>query len=65
MAKAALPLMQGRNAPVLTLTYLGAERVVPNYNTMAWLRPRSKPACATWPPFWARAASALTVSRPA
>ena len=34
MAKAALPLMQGRNASVLTLTYLGAERVVPNYNTM-------------------------------
>ena len=30
MAKAALPLMQGRNASVLTLTYLGAERVVPN-----------------------------------
>ncbi|KAG1081581.1 hypothetical protein G6F40_015435 [Rhizopus arrhizus] len=34
MAKAALPLMEGRNASVLTLTYLGAERVVPNYNTM-------------------------------
>ena len=30
MAKAALPLMRGRNASVLTLTYLGAERVVPN-----------------------------------
>lgn len=34
MAKAALPLMGGRSASVLTLTYLGAERVVPNYNTM-------------------------------
>ncbi|MFC4278769.1 enoyl-ACP reductase FabI [Achromobacter aloeverae] len=34
MAKAALPLMKGRNGSVLTLTYLGAERVVPNYNTM-------------------------------
>ena len=34
MAKAALPLMDGRNGSVLTLTYLGAERVVPNYNTM-------------------------------
>ena len=34
LAKAALPLMQGRNASLLTLTYLGAERVVPNYNTM-------------------------------
>ena len=34
MAKAALPMMQGRNAALLTLSYLGAERVVPNYNTM-------------------------------
>jgi enoyl-[acyl-carrier protein] reductase I len=34
LAKAALPLMQGRKASLLTLTYLGAERVVPNYNTM-------------------------------
>jgi enoyl-[acyl-carrier protein] reductase I len=34
LAKAALPLMQGRRAALLTLTYLGAERVVPNYNTM-------------------------------
>jgi enoyl-[acyl-carrier protein] reductase I len=34
MAKAALPLMQDQNGSVLTLTYLGAERVVPNYNTM-------------------------------
>src|SRR3954454_16184369 len=34
LAKAALPMMQGRNASLLTLTYLGAVRVVPNYNTM-------------------------------
>lgn len=34
LAKAALPLMQGRHGSLLTLTYLGAERVVPNYNTM-------------------------------
>jgi enoyl-[acyl-carrier protein] reductase I len=34
LAKAALPLMQGRKAALLTLSYLGAERVVPNYNTM-------------------------------
>jgi enoyl-[acyl-carrier protein] reductase I len=34
LAKAALPLMQGRKAALLTLTYLGAERVVPHYNTM-------------------------------
>jgi enoyl-[acyl-carrier protein] reductase I len=34
LAKAALPMMQGRPAALLTLTYLGAERVVPHYNTM-------------------------------
>lgn len=34
MTKAALPLLQGRNSSVLTLTYLGAERVIPHYNTM-------------------------------
>lgn len=34
LTKAALPLMKGRNGSVLTLTYLGAEKVVPNYNTM-------------------------------
>jgi enoyl-[acyl-carrier protein] reductase I len=34
LAKAGLPLMQGRNSALVTLTYLGAERVVPNYNTM-------------------------------
>jgi enoyl-[acyl-carrier protein] reductase I len=34
LAKAALPLMLGRRAALLTLTYLGSVRVVPNYNTM-------------------------------
>ena len=34
LARAALPLMQGRQAAMVTLTYLGAERVVPNYNMM-------------------------------
>ena len=34
LAKAALPMMQGRKAALVTLTYLGANRVVPNYNTM-------------------------------
>lgn len=34
LAKACLPLMEGRKASVLTLTYLGSERVIPNYNTM-------------------------------
>jgi enoyl-[acyl-carrier protein] reductase I len=34
LAKAALPMMKGRNAAVLTLTYLGAARVVQHYNMM-------------------------------
>ncbi len=34
LAKAAQPMMQGRNAALLTLTYLGAARSVPNYNVM-------------------------------
>ena len=34
LAKAAAPMMIGRQAALLTLSYLGAERVVPNYNTM-------------------------------
>ncbi len=33
LAKAALPMLSGR-ASLVTLTYLGAERVIPNYNTM-------------------------------
>jgi len=34
MAKAALPLMLGRAGSILTLSYLGAERAIPNYNVM-------------------------------
>ena len=34
LAKAALPMMEGRQAALLTLTYLGAVRSVPNYNVM-------------------------------
>jgi enoyl-[acyl-carrier protein] reductase I len=34
MAKAARPLMKGRGGSVLTLTYLGAERAMANYNVM-------------------------------
>jgi enoyl-[acyl-carrier protein] reductase I len=33
LAKAALPMLSDK-ASLLTLTYLGAERVIPNYNTM-------------------------------
>lgn len=34
LAKAGLPLMQGRNGALLTLSYLGGVRTVPNYNVM-------------------------------
>ncbi|MBW9268143.1 MAG: enoyl-ACP reductase [Candidatus Thiodiazotropha sp. (ex. Lucinisca nassula)] len=34
LAKAARNLMQGRNASLVTMSYLGAVRTVPNYNVM-------------------------------
>ncbi|HJQ62274.1 MAG TPA: SDR family oxidoreductase [Burkholderiales bacterium] len=34
LAKAGLPLMEGRRASLLTLTYLGAVRSIPHYNVM-------------------------------
>jgi len=34
LAKAGLPMMEGRKSALLTLTYLGAVRSVPNYNVM-------------------------------
>jgi len=33
-ARRAAPLMEGRGGSMVTLTYLGSERVVPNYNVM-------------------------------
>ncbi|MDZ4347979.1 MAG: enoyl-ACP reductase [Xanthomonadaceae bacterium] len=34
LAKAARPMMKGRNGAILTLTYLGAARALANYNVM-------------------------------
>ena len=34
LAKAGLPMMEGRKAALLTMTYLGAVRYVPHYNVM-------------------------------
>ncbi|HRP98279.1 MAG TPA: SDR family oxidoreductase, partial [Rhodocyclaceae bacterium] len=34
LAKAARPLMKGRNGALLTMSYLGAVRTMPNYNIM-------------------------------
>jgi enoyl-[acyl-carrier protein] reductase I len=34
IAQQAAPLMEGRNGSIVTLTYLGGERVIPGYNVM-------------------------------
>lgn len=34
LAKAARPMMKGRNSAILALSYLGAVRAIPNYNVM-------------------------------
>ena len=34
LAKAGRPMLQGRNGALLTISYLGAERTMPNYNVM-------------------------------
>lgn len=34
LARAGLPLLEGRSGALLTLTYLGAVRTIPNYNVM-------------------------------
>jgi enoyl-[acyl-carrier protein] reductase I len=34
VAKAALPMMQNRKAAMITMSYLGSVKMVPNYNTM-------------------------------
>jgi enoyl-[acyl-carrier protein] reductase I len=34
LAKAGRAMMQGRNGALLTLSYIGAERAIPNYNVM-------------------------------
>jgi len=44
LAKAGLPMMQGRNAAMLALTYYAAEKAVPGYNVMG-LAKASLEAC--------------------
>lgn len=34
LARHAVPLMEGRNGSILTMTYMGSEKVIPNYNVM-------------------------------
>jgi enoyl-[acyl-carrier protein] reductase I len=47
LAKGAAPLMQGRKAAIVTLTYLGAVRSIPNYNVMG-LAKASLEACVRY-----------------
>jgi enoyl-[acyl-carrier protein] reductase I len=47
LAKGARPLMQGRPASLLTLTYLGSMRALPNYNVMG-LAKASLEACVRY-----------------
>jgi enoyl-[acyl-carrier protein] reductase I len=47
LVKAGLPMMEGRKAAVLTMSYLGAVRALPNYNTMG-LAKASLEACVRY-----------------
>jgi enoyl-[acyl-carrier protein] reductase I len=47
LAKGAAPLMKGRTAAIVTLSYLGAERSIPSYNVMG-LAKASLEACVRY-----------------
>ncbi len=47
LAKAAAPMMEGRRGAILTLSYLGAARSMPNYNVMG-LAKASLEACVRY-----------------
>lgn len=47
LAKAAAPMMQGRRGSIVTLSYLGAVRAMPNYNVMG-LAKASLEACVRY-----------------
>ena len=47
LAKAAAPMMKGRKAAIVTLSYLGAERSIPSYNVMG-LAKASLEACVRY-----------------
>ena len=62
--KRASKLME-RGGSMITLTYLGAERVLPSYNVMGVAKAASKRACATWRAISGPKAFASTPSAPA
>ncbi|MGZ5033256.1 MAG: enoyl-ACP reductase FabI [Usitatibacter sp.] len=47
LAKAAAPMMQGRGGSIVTLSYIGAARAMPNYNVMG-LAKASLEACVRY-----------------
>jgi enoyl-[acyl-carrier protein] reductase I len=49
LARAAAPMMQGRKCAIVTLSYLGAVRSIPNYNVMGLAKASLEPPCATSP----------------
>lgn len=61
MAKACRGMLNPGSA-LLTLSYLGAERAIPNYNVWVWQKRLWKRTCATWQTRWVRKACALTPS---
>lgn len=61
LAKAGRGMMAGRNGSLLTLTYLGAERAIPNYNVMGVAKASWKPTCAIWPWLWGLKAPGSTL----
>ena len=48
VARRAVKLMEGREGSITTLTYIGADRVIPNYNVMASPRQPWRLPYATW-----------------
>ena len=53
----ARPPLMGEGGPILTLTYLGAERTIPHYNVMGVAKAALEATYAILPPTWARWAS--------
>jgi len=58
LARRLPAFMQGRAGSIVTLSYLGAIRSIPNYNVMGLARRASRPTCASSPPIWVRRAFA-------
>ena len=53
VARAAAPLMT-EGGGIVTMTYFGAEKVVPKYNVMGVAKAALEAACGTWRAIWAQ-----------